>query len=49
MFVEKIITPNAVDIYMSKPDIDGYTIGRYNTLKEEFIDYMDLFTAFTIT
>lgn len=36
MFVEKIITPNAVDIYMSKPDIDGYTIGRYNTLKEEF-------------
>lgn len=34
--LKKIITPNAVDIYMSKPDIDGYTIGRYNTLKEEF-------------
>lgn len=34
--LKKIITPNAVDIYMSKPDIDGYIIDRYNTLKEEF-------------
>lgn len=34
--LKKIITPNAVDIYMSKPDRDGYTIDRYNTLKEEF-------------
>lgn len=34
--LKKIITPNAVDIYMSKPDRDGYIIDRYNTLKEEF-------------
>lgn len=30
------MTPNAVDIYMSKPDKDGYKIDRYDTLKEEF-------------
>ena len=34
--LKKIITPNAVDICMSKPDRDGYIIDRYNTLKEEF-------------
>lgn len=34
--LKSIITPNAVDIYMSKPDKEGYTIDRYNTLKEEF-------------
>jgi hypothetical protein len=34
--LKKIITPNAVDVYMSKPDRDGYIIDRYNTLKEEF-------------
>lgn len=34
--LKKIITPNAVDIYISKPDRDGYIIDRYNTLKEEF-------------
>ena len=34
--LKSIVTPNAVDIYMSKPDKEGYTIDRYNTLKEEF-------------
>ncbi len=34
--LKKIVTPNAVDIYMSKPDKDGYKIDRYDTLKEEF-------------
>lgn len=34
--LKRIVTPNAVDIYMSKPDKDGYAIDRYNTLKEEF-------------
>ena len=34
--LKKIITPNAVDIYMSKPDRDGYIIDRYNTLKKVF-------------
>lgn len=34
--LKRIVTPNAVDIYMSKPDKDGYKIDRYDTLKEEF-------------
>ena len=34
--LKRIVTPNAVDIYMSKPDKEGYTIDRYDTLKEEF-------------
>ena len=34
--LKSIITPDAVDIYMSKPDKDGYKIDRYDTLKEEF-------------
>ena len=34
--LKRIVTLNAVDIYMSKPDKEGYTIDRYDTLKEEF-------------
>ncbi len=34
--LKSIITPDAVDIYMSKPDKEGYKIDRYDTLKEEF-------------